>query len=117
MAQDLHLIKSMEEVKKEISPEEKMAFEVDREALAQAATLIMSEYCPVVERKVMDPIEGEGIVSYFASGEPAFKVLLDEFEVPVMKVALGRGRLKEYIFAASGLTEEMVKVLAAEPAK
>ncbi len=114
---DLHLIKSMDEVKKDIPVEEKLAFEADREALAEAARIVMAQYCPTVERKVMDPIEGEAVVSYFASGEPAFKVLLDEFEVPVMKVALGRGRLKEYIFAANGLTEEMVEALAAEPAK
>ena len=35
-------------------------------------------------------------------------VILDPFEVPVMKIALDNGKLKEYILAANELTENML---------
>ena len=42
------------------------------------------------------------------------QVLLDPFEIPVMKVAIGRGKLEEYILAANSLTHEMLEQLAKE---
>ena len=41
-------------------------------------------------------------------------VILDPFEVPVMKVANDKGKLKEYIFAANELTEEMIHSLQSQ---
>ena len=37
-------------------------------------------------------------------------VILDPFEVPVMKVALDKGTLKDYILAANELTEDHVNI-------
>lgn len=86
----------------------------DREICAEAAQQVMAEYCPAVYRREDDPAEGEAIVGYFPDGEVGLKVLLDPFEVPVMKIAIERGRLKEYILAANGLTEEDARQLSEE---
>lgn len=87
-------------------------FSEDCEFCAQHADTVMREFCPTVERIIEDPVEGEAMIGYFPNGERAFKVLFDQFEVPVMKMAIERGRLKEYILAANGLTEEDAKYLA-----
>ncbi len=99
----------------DVPKEEVDTFVEDREFCAEEAKKVMALYCPVVKREVIDPVEGEAIISYFASGEEAFKVLLDPFEVPVMKIAFERGRLKEYILAANGLTEEEAEYLSKQP--
>ena len=50
-------------------------------------------------------------VGYYVTGEILMCVILDPFEVPVMKVALDKGTLKEYILAANELTEDMLASL------
>lgn len=80
----------------------------NREEVAKAATNIMKPYCVTVKRETLDPKEGEAIVGYYVTGHILMCVILDPFEVPVMKVALDKGTLKEYIFAANELTEEML---------
>lgn len=95
----------------DVPEDEAKVFAADREECALAAMKVMEAYCPVVKREIQDSVEGEAVVSYFQNGEEAFKVLLDPFEVPVMKTAMARGKLKEYIFAANGLTDEMVEYL------
>lgn len=82
------------------------------EITAKAAEEMMREYCPKVIRTVEDPREGEAIIGYFKNGEEAFKVLLDPFEVPIMEMAMKRGRLKAYILAKNGLTEEDAEYLS-----
>ena len=42
---------------------------------------------------------------------PVLSVVLDPFEVSAMKVAEERGKLKEYVFAASEMTEVLLQVL------
>ena len=59
---------------------------------------IMKPYCVSVKRETLDAEEGEAVVGYYITGEILMAVILDPFEVPVMKVANDKGKLKEYIF-------------------
>ena len=63
----------------------------NREEVAEAAAQVMKPYC--------------------VTGEILMCVILDPFEVPVMKVALDKGTLKDYILAANELTEDMLASL------
>ena len=77
-----------------------------REEMAIAATEVLAGFCVKVERKIVDPILGEGIIGYDQDGDEEAKVTLDPFEVPAMAVAVERGKLLEYIIAANGLNME-----------
>ena len=83
----------------------------NREEVAEAATQVMKPYCVTVKRETLDPEEGGAIVGYYVTGEILMCVILDPFEVPVMKVALDKGTLKDYILAANELTEDMLTSL------
>ena len=83
----------------------------NREEVAEAATQVMKPYCVTVKRETLDPDEGEAVVGYYVTGEILMCVILDPFEVPVMKVALDKGTLKDYILAANELTEDMLTSL------
>ena len=83
----------------------------NREEVAEAAAQVMKPYCVTVKRETLDPDEGEAVVAYYVSGEILMCVILDPFEVPVMKVALDKGTLKDYILAANELTEDMLTSL------
>lgn len=82
-----------------------------REEVAKAAMEVMKPYCVTVKRETLDEDEGEVVVGYYVTGEILMCVILDPFEVPVMKVALDKGTLKEYILAANELTEDMLASL------
>ena len=83
----------------------------NREEVAEAAAQVMKSYCVTVKRETLDPEEGEAVVGYYITGEILMGVILDPFEVPVMKVALDKGTLKDYILAANDLTEDMLASL------
>lgn len=83
----------------------------NREEVAEAAAQVMKSYCVTVKRETLDPEEGEAVVGYYIMGEILMCVILDPFEVPVMKVALDKGTLKDYILAANDLTEDMLASL------
>lgn len=83
----------------------------NREEVAKAAAQVMRPYCVTVKRETLDPEEGEAVVGYYVTGESLMCVILDPFEVPVMKVALDKGTLKDYILAANDLTEDMLASL------
>lgn len=83
----------------------------NREEVAEAAAQVMRPYCVTVKRETLDPEEGEAVVGYYVTGEILMCVILDPFEVPVMKVALDKGTLKDYILAANDLTEDMLASL------
>ena len=83
----------------------------NREQVAEAAVAVMKPYCVTVKRETLDEEEGEAVVGYYVTGEILMCVILDPFEVPVMKVALDKGTLKEYILAANDLTEDMLASL------
>ena len=83
----------------------------NREEVAEAAAQVMKSYCVTVKRETLDPEEGEAVVGYYITGEILTCVILDPFEVPVMKVALDKGTLKDYILAANDLTEDMLASL------
>ena len=83
----------------------------NREEVAKAAAQAMRPYCVTVKRETLDPEEGEAMVGYYVTGEILMCVILDLFEVPVMKVALDKGTLKDYILAANDLTEDMLASL------
>ena len=83
----------------------------NREEVAEAAAQVMKSYCVTVKRETLDPEEGEAVVCYYVTGEILMCVILDPFEVPVMKVALDKGTLKDYILAANDLTEDMLASL------
>ena len=82
-----------------------------REEVAKAAIEVMKPYCVTVKRETLDEDEGEAVVGYYVTGGILMCVILDPFEVPVMKVALDKGTLKEYILAANELTEDMLASL------
>ena len=82
-----------------------------REEVAKAAMEVMKPYCVTVKWETLDEDEGEAVVGYYVTGEILMCVILDPFEVPVMKVALDKGTLKEYILAANELTEDMLASL------
>ena len=82
-----------------------------REEVAKAAIEVMKPYCVTVKRETLDEDEGEAVVGNYVTGEILMCVILDPFEVPVMKVALDKGTLKEYILAANELTEDMLASL------
>ena len=83
----------------------------NREEVAKAAAQVMKPYCVTVKRETLDPEEGEAVVGYYVTCEILMCVILDPFEVPVMKVALDKGTLKDYILAANDLTEDMLASL------
>mgnify|MGYP004519441989 CR=1 FL=1 len=83
----------------------------NREEVAKAAAEVMKPYCVTVKRETLEMNEGEAVVGYYVTGEILMCVILDPFEVPVMKMALDKGTLKEYILAANELTEEMLASL------
>lgn len=83
----------------------------NREEVAKAAVEVMKPYCVTVKRETLEMDEGEAVVGYYVTGEILMCVILDPFEVPVMKMALDKGTLKEYILAANELTEEMLASL------
>lgn len=83
----------------------------NREEVAEAAAQVMKSYCVIVKRETLDPEEGEAVVGYYITDEILMCVILDPFEVPVMKVALDKGTLKDYILAANDLTEDMLASL------
>lgn len=83
----------------------------NREEVAKAAAEVMKPYCVTVKRETLEMDEGEAVVGYYVTGEILMCVILDPFEVPVMKMALDKGTLKEYILAANELTEEMLTSL------
>ena len=83
----------------------------NREEVAEAAAQVMRPYCVTVKRETLDPEEGEAVVGYYVTSEILMCVILDPFEVPVMKVALDKGTLKDYILAANDLTEDMLASL------
>ena len=83
----------------------------NREEVAKAAAQVMRPYCVTVKRETLDPEEGEAVVGYYITDEILMCVILDPFEVPVMKVALDKGTLKDYILAANDLTEDMLASL------
>ncbi|MDY3973060.1 hypothetical protein [uncultured Veillonella sp.] len=88
-------------------------YKSDRELCAEAVKGMMEEFCSIVKRETLDPKMGEAIAGYVNDGSCLMSVLLDPFEVPVMKLALERGNLKTYVLAANGLTEEMALSLKA----
>ena len=67
----------------------------NRKEVAEAAAQVMRSYCVTVKRETLDPEEGEAVVGYYITGEILMCVILDPFEVPVMKVALDKGTLKD----------------------
>ena len=75
----------------------------DREACAEAATEVMKKYCVTVKRETIDPKEGEGIFGYHITGEIMMSVMLDPFEIPVMKEAMRVGHLEKYILEANAI--------------
>lgn len=83
----------------------------NRKEVAKAAVEVMKPYCVTVKRETLEMDEGEAVVGYYVTGEILMCVILDPFEVPVMKMALDKGTLKEYILAANELTEEMLASL------
>ena len=83
----------------------------NREEVAKAAAEVMKPYCVTVKRETLDLEEGEAVVGYYVTGEKLMCVILDPFEVPVMKVALDKGTLKDYILAANDLTIDMLASL------
>ena len=83
----------------------------NRAEVAEAAAAVMKPYCVTVKREILDEDEGEAVVGYYVTGEILMCVILDPFEVPVMKVALDKCTLKEYILAANDLTEDMLASL------
>ena len=102
-----------------MTKDEAKQFLQDKEHFMLVIRKMMYEYCPIVKVERFEPTEGERISGYFTeetAQDKAFvlSVVLDPFEVSAMKVAEERGRLKEYIFAASEMTEVLFNMLKQE---
>ena len=109
----------MERVKVDIfsmTKDEAAQFIEDKAYFMMTLRKLMYEYCTIVKVERFDPAEGESISGYLTEDleqaqTPVLSVVLDPFEVSAMKVAEERGKLKEYVFAASEMTEVLLQVL------
>ncbi len=109
----------MERVKVDIfsmTKDEAEQFVKDKAYFMMILRKLMYEYCPIVKVERFEPTEGESISAYLTEEmeqdqTPVLSVVLDPFEVSAMKVAEERGKLKEYVFAASEMTEVLLQVL------
>ncbi len=109
----------MEQVKVDIfsmTKDEATQFVKDKAYFMMVLRKLMYEYCPIVKVERFEPTEGESISAYLTEEmeqdqTPVLSVVLDPFEVAAMKVAEERGKLKEYVFAASEMTEVLLQVL------
>ena len=99
-----------------MTKEEAAQFVKDKAYFMMVLRKLMYEYCPIVKVERFEPTEGESISGYLTKEmeqdqTPVLSVVLDPFEVSAMKVAEERGKLKEYVFAASEMKEVLLKVL------
>jgi hypothetical protein len=99
-----------------LTKEEAAQFVKDKAYFMMVLRKLMYEYCPIVKVERFEPTEGESISAYLTEDmereqTPVLSVVLDPFEVSAMKVAEERGKLKEYVFAASEMTENLLQVL------
>ena len=99
-----------------MTKEEAAQFVKDKAYFIMVLRKMMYEYCPIVKVERFEPTEGESISAYLTEEmeqdqTPVLSVVLDPFEVSAMKVAEERGKLKEYVFAASEMTEVLLQVL------
>ena len=99
-----------------LTKEEATQFVRDKAYFMMVLRKLMYEYCPIVKVERFEPTEGESISAYLTKAmererTPVLSVVLDPFEVSAMKVAEERGKLKEYVFAASEMTENLLQVL------
>ena len=109
----------MEQVKVDIfsmTKDEATQFVKDKAYFMMVLRKLMYEYCPIVKVERFEPTEGESISAYLTEEmeqdqTPVLSVVLDPFEVADMKVAEERGKLKEYVFAASEMTEVLLRIL------
>ena len=93
----------------EVPENEASDFAADRDFCEAVIRRTMQPYCHHIVRQTLDQAEGEGIFGYLKGGAMMFEVLLDPFEVPVLKTAHARGKLKEYIMAANDLNEDVLE--------
>ena len=109
----------MEQVKVDIfsmTKDEATQFVKDKAYFMMVLRKLMYEYCPIVKVERFEPTEGESISAYLTEEmeqdqTPILSVVLDPFEISAMKVAEERGKLKEYVFAASEMTEVLLRIL------
>ncbi len=109
----------MEQVKVDIftmTKDEATQFVKDKAYFMMVLRKLMYEYCPIVKVERFESTEGESISAYLTEEmeqdqTPVLSVVLDPFEVAAMKVAEERGKLKEYVFAASEMTEVLLRIL------
>ena len=96
-----------------MTKEEAAQFVKDKAYFMMVLRKLMYEYCPIVKVERFEPTEGESISAKSMEQDqtPVLSVVLDPFEVSAMKVAEERGKLKEYVFAASEMTEVLLQVL------
>ncbi|WP_127068997.1 hypothetical protein [Veillonella sp. 3891] len=99
-----------------MTKEDAAQFVKDKAYFMMVLRKLMYEYCPIVKVERFEPTEGESISAYLTKSmeqdqTPVLSVVLDPFEVSAMKVAEERGKLKEYVFAASEMTEVLLQVL------
>ena len=99
-----------------MTKEDAAEFVKDKAYFMMVLRKLMYEYCPIVKVERFEPTEGESISAYLTKSmeqdqTPVLSVVLDPFEVSDMKVAEERGKLKEYVFAASEMTEVLLQVL------
>ena len=102
-----------------MTQEEAEQFKQDREHFMLVVRKLMYEFCPIVALERFEENEGERISGYLTEETqweqtPVLSIVLDLFEVSAMKVAEERGKLKEYVFAASEMTEPLLQVLRKE---
>lgn len=95
----------------DIPKEEAQTFMQNRERCASEVEKVMAPYVKTIVRDTLDPEEGQLVIGYMNPGEIAFTVGLDPFEIPVMLIAIERGKLVEYVLAANGLDESALPLM------
>ena len=99
-----------------MTKDEAAQFVNDKAYFMMVLRKLMYEYCPIVKVERFEPTEGESVSGYLDEAmeidqKPVLSVVLDPFEVAAMKVAKERGKLKDYVFAASNMTEVLLQML------
>ncbi len=85
-----------------------------RDRMAAEGEKFLRTFCAEIRRKPLLDLVGEGICGFSKRGEMLARISLDPFELQAMNVACERKKLKEYILAANGYSEEDYRALLAE---
>lgn len=85
-----------------------------RAHMIEEATRFFRLFCETVKQEILPDLGVEGLVGYSSTGEDLIDVSLDPFELTAMNASFANHRLKEYILAKNGYSEEEFQQLVNE---